>query len=68
MPVWLKQKLFLEYFLCKEFVQFGVLDSTKAVPLILFGEHHESHAAAAAFFPSPYQDAAVVCMDGVGSG
>ena len=33
--------------------------------IILFGEHHESHAASA-FYPSPYENAAVLCMDGVG--
>ena len=49
----------------RSWCELGALDSTKAVPPILFGEHHESHAAAA-FFPSPYQDAAVLCMDGVG--
>src|SRR3981189_2856815 len=32
---------------------------------LLFGEHHQSHAASA-FFPSPYEEAAVLCMDGVG--
>ncbi|MCA9473011.1 MAG: carbamoyltransferase [Nitrospirales bacterium] len=65
MPVWLKEKLFLKDLLRKELVRVGALESTKVVPPILFGEHHESHAAAA-FFPSPYQDAAVLCMDGVG--
>ncbi|GJL54363.1 MAG: carbamoyltransferase [Nitrospirales bacterium] len=65
MPVWLKEKLFLKDLLRKEFVRIGALTSPKEVPQILFGEHHESHAAAA-FFPSPYQDAAVLCMDGVG--
>jgi len=65
MPVWLKEKLFLKDLLRKELVRVGELASTKEVPQILFGEHHESHAAAA-FFPSPYQDAAVLCMDGVG--
>ncbi len=65
MPVWLKEKLFLKDLLRKEFVRMGGLESSKEVPPILFGEHHESHAAAA-FFPSPYEDAAVLCMDGVG--
>ena len=65
MPVWLKEKLFLKDLLRKECVRVGGLQSTKDVPQILFGEHHESHAAAA-FFPSPFQDAAVLCMDGVG--
>ena len=43
---------------------------SKKIPLdwqkrLLFGEHHQSHAASA-FFPSPYEEAAVLCMDGVG--
>ena len=36
-----------------------------ALPSLLFSEHHRSHAASA-FFPSPFKEAAVVCMDGVG--
>ena len=35
------------------------------MPEILFAEHHQSHAAAA-FFPSPFEEAAILCMDGVG--
>ena len=65
MPVWLKEKLFLKDLLRKEFCSTLKLESKELVPAILFGEHHESHAAAA-FFPSPYQEAAVLCMDGVG--
>ena len=65
MPVWLKEKLFLKDLLRKEFSKTFGLESKESVPPILFGEHHESHAAAA-FFPSPYQEAAVLCMDGVG--
>src|SRR5262249_47305233 len=37
----------------------------KDLPPLLFGEHHESHAASA-FYPSPYDRAAILCMDGVG--
>ena len=37
----------------------------KAVPPLLFSEHHRSHAASA-FFPSPFSEAAVLCLDGVG--
>ncbi len=65
MPVWLKEKLFLKDLLRKEFSKVLGLESKNVVPPILFGEHHESHAAAA-FFPSPYEEAAVLCMDGVG--
>jgi carbamoyltransferase len=64
MPVWLKEKLFLKSVLQTELVS---LDGVKKpeLPPILFGEHHESHAASA-FYPSPYESAVVLCMDGVG--
>jgi carbamoyltransferase len=64
MPVWLKEKLLLKSVLQDELVS---LDGVKksGLPSILFGEHHESHAASA-FYPSPFQSAAVLCMDGVG--
>jgi carbamoyltransferase len=64
MPVWLKEKLLLKSVLQDELVS---LDGVKksGLPPILFGEHHESHAASA-FCPSPYKSAAVLCMDGVG--
>ena len=64
MPVWLKEKLFLKIQIQKEFVSLTGLDKS-AIPTILFPEHHQSHAASA-FFPSPYEKAAVLCMDGVG--
>src|SRR5215472_7561525 len=64
MPVWLKEKLLLKSVLQDELV---CLDGVKksGLPPILFGEHHESHAASA-FYPSPFKSAAVLCMDGVG--
>lgn len=65
MPVWLKEKLFLRKLLEDAFREVGGLGKKDPLPPILFGEHHESHAAAA-FFPSPYQEAVVLCMDGVG--
>src|SRR5690348_2553801 len=61
-PVWIKEKLFLKKLLLEELSQ---VEGVKQTPAILFGEHHESHAASA-FFPSPYQEAAVLCVDGVG--
>jgi len=62
MPVWLKEKLFLRKSIAKEFEKtFG----ESRLPSLLFSEHHESHAASA-FYPSPFQEAAVLCMDGVG--
>ena len=61
MPVWLKEKLYLKEILKKELTK---LDSG-ACPKLLFNEHHRSHAASA-FFPSPFDRAAVLCLDGVG--
>jgi len=55
-PLWIKQKLFMKEFIKKELDYDGK---------ILFTEHHESHAASA-FFPSPFQQAAFLTMDGVG--
>ncbi len=64
-PVWIKEKLFLRNLLDKALREVGGLEKTDALPPVLFGEHHESHAASA-FFPSPFQEAVVLCMDGVG--
>ncbi|BBL69847.1 carbamoyltransferase family protein [Methylogaea oryzae] len=64
MPVWLKDKLFLKSRLKDELCQLSGLKQ-KDLPSLLFTEHHQSHAASA-FFPSPYQKAAVLCLDGVG--
>jgi carbamoyltransferase len=65
MPVWLKEKLFLKSLLKKELRAFAGDVGRAELPPILFGEHHESHAASA-FYPSPFESAAVLCMDGVG--
>ncbi len=56
MPSWLKEKIFLKNVILEQLGYSGE---------ILFVEHHESHAASA-FFPSPFKDAAVLTMDGVG--
>jgi carbamoyltransferase len=64
MPVWLKEKLLLKTVLRDELVSLDGVQK-EALPPILFGEHHESHAASA-FYPSPFKSAAVLCMDGVG--
>lgn len=64
MPVWLKEKLFLKDLLRKELAKIGNCKANE-VPKLLFTEHHQSHAAAA-FYPSPFDDAVVLCMDGVG--
>ena len=65
MPVWLKEKLFLKNRLTKELGKFGPLQGHGPLPPLSFSEHHESHAASA-FYPSPYERAAILCMDGVG--
>ncbi len=64
MPVWLKEKLFLKTVLKQALAELGSCRIDELPPL-LFAEHHQSHAASA-FFPSPYEEAAVLCMDGVG--
>ncbi|CAD5965679.1 putative protein sll1178 [Planktothrix tepida] len=64
MPVWLKEKLYLKSVLKKELCAIAGAKKAKLPPL-LFTEHHQSHAASA-FFPSPFQKAAVMCLDGVG--
>jgi carbamoyltransferase len=56
MPLWLKEKLHLRTEIRKACGYEGRL---------LFGEHHESHAASA-FYPSTFEEAAVICFDGVG--
>ena len=63
-PEWLKEKLYLKKTLRRELA--SLLACREAdLPPILFAEHHESHAASA-FYPSPYERAAVLCLDGVG--
>jgi carbamoyltransferase len=64
MPVWLKEKLYLKATLKKQLAELGVM-TVKELPALLFAEHHQSHAASA-FFPSPFEKAAVLCLDGVG--
>lgn len=61
MPLWLREKLFLKRLLLQELDRHGGVDESK----LLFTEHHQSHAASA-FFPSPFLEAAVLTMDGVG--
>ncbi len=64
MPVWLKEKLYLKSTLKRELAELGGLEKNE-LPALLFTEHHQSHAASA-FFPSPFEEAAVMCLDGVG--
>ena len=61
MPLWTREKLFQKKLLEKELGQHGAFDGAK----LLFTEHHQSHAASA-FFPSPFREAAILTMDGVG--
>jgi len=64
MPIWLKEKLFLKTTLQKELAALGDLD-TEDLPSLQFAEHHQSHAASAFYF-SPFEKSAVLCLDGVG--
>ncbi len=61
-PVWLKDKLFLKNQIFKHFRN---LNSNFSHDQILFAEHHLSHAASA-FYPSPFENAAILTIDGVG--
>ena len=63
MPVWVKDKLFQKSNLTKHLVALG--GGRAWADRLLFAEHHQSHAASA-FYPSPFEDAAVLTMDGVG--
>jgi len=65
MPIWLKEKLYLKSVLRRELRLLAGLEKKAKLPKLLFSEHHLSHAGSA-FFPSPYDDAAVLCLDGVG--
>jgi carbamoyltransferase len=62
-PLWLRDKLFQKRLLRKELEKFEVgIDWDSR---LLFAEHHQSHAASA-FYPSPFDEAVVLTMDGVG--
>ncbi|MGB0347982.1 MAG: carbamoyltransferase N-terminal domain-containing protein, partial [Balneolaceae bacterium] len=63
MPVWLKEKMFLKKLIYDELQNVG--DYTKKEVNLLFPEHHLSHAASA-FYPSPFEEAAILTIDGVG--
>lgn len=58
-PVWIKEKLYMKRILRDELVKLQITAD------ILFPEHHLSHAASA-FYPSPFREAAIVTVDGVG--
>ena len=63
MPVWIKEKLFLKKVILDELKSIQEFDRRKLN--LLFPEHHLSHAASA-FYPSPFEKAAIVTLDGVG--
>ncbi len=63
LPLWLKEKLFQKSLLIKELSRLDA--NVDWAARLLFSEHHLSHAASA-FFPSPFERAAVLTMDGVG--
>jgi len=63
MPVWVKEKLFLKKLIRDELASIQSYDERKLK--LLFSEHHLSHAASA-FFPSPFEEAAILTVDGVG--
>jgi len=62
-PVWLREKLFQKALLKREFKRYAPGYDWSG--RLLFAEHHQSHAASA-FFASPFEDAVVLTMDGVG--
>jgi len=64
MPIWLKEKLYLKTTLKNELHNIAG-GKKKKIPSLLFAEHHQSHAASAFYF-SPFDRAAVLCLDGVG--
>ena len=63
MPVWLREKLFLKREIYQELNKIGTFDKKKLK--LLFPEHHLSHAASA-FYPSPFDKAVILTLDGVG--
>jgi len=62
MPIWLREKLFMKDMLIKEIKK---VDKSFDDNKIMFGEHHFSHAASA-FYASPFEEAVVLTLDGVG--
>ena len=76
-PIWLKEKLFIKETLSREFKEFYLKthpNSSKKeakafkkeiAKKLRFGEHHQSHASSA-FFPSPFEEAVILTIDGVG--
>ena len=73
MPLWMKEKLWMPDMIGIEFGKLAGAEDERAAKRLakqfrwklLFGDHHESHAASA-FYPSPFEEAAILTMDGVG--
>ena len=73
MPLWMKEKLWLPDLIRRQFAELEGLDDPKDIRQrakafrwrLCFGDHHESHAASA-FCPSPFEEAAIITVDGVG--
>ena len=73
MPLWMKEKLWMGDTIRRELANLEAPDDDKAAKQlakafpwkVMFGDHHESHAASA-FYPSPFEEAAIVTVDGVG--
>jgi carbamoyltransferase len=72
-PLWMKEKLWVGDTILREIAKLEEPDDPKAAKRlaksfpwkVMFGDHHESHAASA-FYPSPFEEAAVITIDGVG--
>jgi carbamoyltransferase len=62
-PIWIKEKFFLKNLLYRSLQKIEPFDRKKVK--LLFSEHHLSHAASA-FYPSPFQEAAILTLDGIG--
>ncbi|MEC9339876.1 MAG: carbamoyltransferase [Pseudomonadota bacterium] len=68
MPVWLSEKLYLKTLLrraLRDLLPEGASGPKPDLPPLLFTEHHQAHAGSA-FYPSPFERAAILCLDGVG--
>jgi carbamoyltransferase len=73
MPLWMKEKLWMPDLIRAEMATVSGIDDRRAAKKaakkfkwkLLFGDHHESHAASA-FYPSPFEEAAILTIDGVG--
>ena len=63
MPIWLREKLFQKKFLFEKLKEHD--EGFKDINKIYFSEHHFSHAASA-FYPSPFKEAVILTLDGVG--